>query len=228
MKGEEGKGKEGLPNSSANHSNNSQNMKKEKEEDIAASYNATFNFIVRRALEPDNNPDTAKHLRQGEDLKEARQEWQEYCNRKMKEEDPIERYCYQIRGETPDYEMSFEQSEKLDQESMHARQETLKQERYMQQERRLTKPEGITKTKWIKDQRKKGRLHKEEQKQRKADRRLEWYGRPVNLFSDRIAKIGCECEAEQMRRGVFCDTCKLIVKVNEYMLELFKRTAQGR
>jgi hypothetical protein len=34
--------------------------------------------------------------------------------------------------------------------------------------------------------------------------------------------------AEEMRRGIFCDTCKLIVKVNDYMMDLFKMASQGR
>lgn len=57
---------------------------------------------------------------------------------------------------------------------------------------------------------------------------LETDKNPLNLFLERLAKVGCRCEAEQMRSGEFCDTCKLVAKINEFTLDLFKRAAQGR
>jgi hypothetical protein len=44
------------------------------------------------------------------------------------------------------------------------------------------------------------------------------------MFIDRLHKVsmGCECTAEGIRQGVFCKTCRLIVKVNECTLQLFK------
>jgi hypothetical protein len=51
---------------------------------------------------------------------------------------------------------------------------------------------------------------------------------PIRLFEDQVDKIGCECEAEDIRQGIFCDTCKLMTKVNSYMMKLFKDFAEGR
>ena len=87
--------------------------------------------------------------------------------------------------------------------------------------------EGMTKEEQ-KEERRKRRLVREERKQLESDRNLEYCGTPLRLLSERIDKIGCECEAEQMRQGRFCDTCKLLVKVNDYILDLFKRESEGR
>ena len=39
-------------------------------------------------------------------------------------------------------------------------------------------------------------------------------------------EIGCRCQVEDMRQGVFCDTCRLLVRVHKYMLDLFKEAAK--
>jgi hypothetical protein len=49
-----------------------------------------------------------------------------------------------------------------------------------------------------------------------------------HLIEKRIRKLRCECEAEKMRQGIFCPTCRLLVKVNDYLLDLFKDAAEGR
>ena len=89
------------------------------------------------------------------------------------------------------------------------------------------KPEGMTNKQWSKEKRKTKRLKREERNQEEADRMLELQS-PHRLFRQRVDKIGCRCEAEEMRRGIFCDTCKLMRRANEYMLDLFKNTSQGR
>jgi hypothetical protein len=76
-----------------------------------------------------------------------------------------------------------------------------------------------------KEERKQYRLDK---KQREKDRQLENTS-PITVFERRIGEIGCECEGERIRvAGEYCDTCRLIVKVDEYMMNLFRNAAQGR
>ena len=80
-------------------------------------------FIVRRALEPDNHPNTATKLRiQTGAVQREKKEWLDYCKEQLKEEDPMERYCYDIRGIEPEYDLSFEEHLKYEQEAANIRQ----------------------------------------------------------------------------------------------------------
>jgi hypothetical protein len=90
------------------------------------------------------------------------------------------------------------------------------------------KPEGMSKAEWIKQKRRMKKDRIEQEKQLKLDRRLEFKLTPIHLYEDQVDKIGCECEAEGIRQGIFCDTCKLITKVYSYMMKLFKDFAEGR
>jgi hypothetical protein len=192
----------------------------------------TFDFIVRRALEPDNHPDTAKvlYIQTGE-LQRKKREWLEYCKEKLKEEEPIERYCYDIRGIAPDYDLSFEEHLKCEQEWENIRRARMQQfDKEIEEEASgfyRVKPEGMTNRQWIEEKRKRERSKREDRKERESDEKLERQN-PFHLFKRRVDKIGCECKAEAMRRGIFCNTCKLIIRVDEYMLELFKKASQGR
>jgi hypothetical protein len=47
------------------------------------------------------------------------------------------------------------------------------------------------------------------------------------MFEDIIGKIGCECKVEDMRQAVYCKTCRLIAKIHQYTLDLFKDAAEG-
>jgi len=56
-----------------------------------------------------------------------------------------------------------------------------------------------------------------DKKQHEKDRELEQQATPFVLLSKRLEEIGCECEGERIRvAGEYCDTCRLLVKVNEY------------
>jgi hypothetical protein len=90
------------------------------------------------------------------------------------------------------------------------------------------KPEGMTNKEWVEEKRKRMRLEKEERMQQESDRKLKWNASPFRAFSKTVDRIGCRCKAEEIRKGVYCDTCKLIVRVHEYTLDLFKNTSQGR
>ena len=45
----------------------------------------------------------------GEALKQKKREWKDWQEKQKKEEDPIERYCYDIRGERAAYEITYEE-----------------------------------------------------------------------------------------------------------------------
>jgi hypothetical protein len=194
----------------------------------------TFDYIVAKAQEPEYLPEfirdnavvqTLGIKKQKEELLEEKRQWLKNCEEKKKREDPIERYCYDIRSEVPYYEMTFEQYKKEEERAWQERRDILKKE---QGENTIyLKPERMTGKQWIKERRKRKRLQQEEEKHRESDEKLERQS-PFHLFESRVHKIGCECKAEEMRRGIFCDTCKLIMKVNEYMLDLFKEASQGR
>jgi hypothetical protein len=56
-----------------------------------------------------------------------------------------------------------------------------------------------------------------------------FYTIPIRVFKKRIGETGCKCEGEHIRvAGEYCDTCRLIVKVDEYMMNIFRNAAQGR
>jgi hypothetical protein len=45
---------------------------------------------------------------------------------------------------------------------------------------------------------------------------------PFHLLSKRIEKVGCNCVAEEMRQNHYCNTCVLLVRVNEDLEDRFR------
>jgi hypothetical protein len=64
-------------------------------------------------------------------------------------------------------------------------------------------------------------------KERKTDEAIS-HKTPWWIFHNKVNAIRCECDAEALRRGEHCKTCKLLAKVDKYMMELFKEEAEGR
>ena len=178
--------------------------------------------------------------------------------RREYQQNPILYYCCKIRGIVPEYEISFEDEYKAQTEHIEARHEATEKflekefEKYdikpmnklkkivydaevwthEKRERKITRltkpPEGMTKTQWQKELRKKRRLRREEEKERELDRDFVFHNSPQRMFEKMIGNVECECEAEKMRAGEFCNTCVLISRVRQYMLDLFKDVAEGR
>ena len=67
-------------------------------------------------------------------------------------------------------------------------------------------------------------------KERKADFEFSLRNNPTWQVLDKLGVVrsGCRCKAELMRQGQFCPVCRLMVKVHEYALRLFKDAAEGR
>jgi hypothetical protein len=154
--------------------------------------------------------------------KKERQEYQEYQEETKRDEDPIERYSNKILGIIPEYESSYEEQKKIEVENWEIRSKAGHELLERESEVTRDKPEGMTKKQWDKERRRKKRLLREEDKEARANSELSYHGTPNHLIEKRIRKIPCECEAEKMRHGIICKTCRLLVKVNDYMLSLFK------
>jgi hypothetical protein len=68
---------------------------------------------------------------------------------------------------------------------------------------------------------------RERMKQNKADAKLRRTVTPRAILEDNLREIGCMCTAEELRQNKFCNTCHLLARVKEYLLRLFKDTAEG-
>jgi hypothetical protein len=89
---------------------------------------------------------------------------------------------------------------------------------------------GISKTQYIKELRRKMKLHDEESKQRQVDWDLEHHASPIHLFIKELDKLHyeCDCDAVKMRQGIYCDICRLIKPIYDMTLKTFKEAAELR
>jgi hypothetical protein len=201
-----------------------------------------------------DNPFTLSRIREKRKSWKERQA----MARREHQQNPLKYYCDKIECIVPDYEISFEEDYKANLEHLKRREQQTKDllesfndkyppEEMTELERRVydieiwghgkrenkiarhTKPPELTKTQWKKEQSKKRKAEREEEKQRRADDELE-RNSPLKMFHRMTDELdeACECEAEKMRQGEFCDICKLVTKVREYMLDVFKAAAEGR
>lgn len=167
--------------------------------------------------------------------KREKQEWEQDMEEQKRTEHPIEKYCYDILGEVPDYKMTFEQIQKEQEENIAYR-EKLREEWLQRKSWDLHRqsaqrpPADWTKSKaeWAKELRHKKRLQRVEELQSKADFDLRFHHSPMSEYKELLNKIPCRCKAEDMRQGRVCETCRLLIKVHDYTLQLFKDAAQGR
>jgi hypothetical protein len=81
---------------------------------------------------------------------------------------------------------------------------------------------------WEKRRKRIKRELREQSKQKELDDKLVSTMSPLAMVEDKISSISCRCEAEQIRAGHYCDTCKLMVRVNDFLMRLFKDTSEGR
>lgn len=85
----------------------------------------------------------------------------------------------------------------------------------------------MTNKQWQQKKRRERQKLREVKKERELNRRIE-RNSLLRMFINDIEKVECECEAEKMRTGIFCETCRLIPKIRQYALDLFKDAAEGR
>jgi hypothetical protein len=191
-----------------------------------------FDRIMRNAADPaynknvSNNVDSDWYKSEGQRAEEARQEleeWNTKCEEYRQKEHPIEKYCHEIRGRFPSYYMSLKEYKDACDKSRNERRKRI-DEFNEKLDLSRKKPDGMTTREW----KEKKRLFKLERKLEQKDLYLRITSTPNWLIEQTIRKIPCDCTAEGMRNGITCDTCKLLVKVNEYMVNLFKDAAEGR
>ena len=165
-----------------------------------------------------------------EDRKKLRKEWKEDIEKRRK--DPnllLKHYCYEIRNELDPCDQTFEDYIQTLQESWkagHSPNEVLNNIDYSLLYTNK-KPEGMSDKEFIKKRKELRKQRKQENKERKADQVLE-QNTPFWILWNKIRIISCQCTAEGLRQGINCDTCKLFLRVDNYMMDLFKDVAEGR
>jgi hypothetical protein len=176
------------------------------------------------------------------ELNEEKSEWQktQQKHKHRSEVNPLITYCHDNLAEW--WEVSFElkkrESSRLSKEDKDERSaliaERIEELKYVAHDYREQLPYksdcGMTEEQWWKQVERKRREIKERDKQEKLDSELE-SNSPTWQILDKMEDLiydGCKCEAELMRQGQFCPVCRLMVKVHEYTLNLFKDAAQGR
>lgn len=148
--------------------------------------------------------------------------------RKEHQAKPILNYAHKIRGSQPYYAGTYEEYKERQEKSRKVRDANIKalSDSNSAELSNLCGNKEITT--WLKNMKHHRREQKEEKKGRLANNKLKYEYNPARLLQKTIDKVGRRCEAELMRQGIFCETCRLFVRVNEYMLSLFKDGADGR
>jgi hypothetical protein len=85
----------------------------------------------------------------------------------------------------------------------------------------------MTNAEYTKKKRELRALAAQERKEMETDKAIATHT-PFWIVYDKISKIGCRCEAAHLRRGIYCKTCRLMKKVDAYLMDLFKNAAEGR
>lgn len=169
--------------------------------------------------------------------KEEQQKSQERQNKKLKEAEvnPLIKYCYEINRRVPLYEKGPERTgnQELKEEEERYVEEIMERDKFYKEHdfvREYNPSYGISKSEWERQRKKKKALMKQERKEYDLDIKLKTNSPTYQIFDklDVTRLYGCTCEAEYLRRGMFCPVCRLMVKVHEYALGLFKDAAQGR
>lgn len=88
---------------------------------------------------------------------------------------------------------------------------------------------GMTQEEWWKRVERKRQELKEKRKEWEADEKLRNESPTWQIMRELdVVRYGCKCKPELMRQGQFCPVCRLMIKVHEYALRIFKDTAEGR
>lgn len=168
-----------------------------------------------------------------EDRKKLRKEWKEDIEKRRK--DPnflLKHYCYEIRNEVDPCDETFEEYSERLQESWKSRQEEHKLEIDLSNKKyallnRNQKPEGMSNAEYIKKRKELRRQLIQGNKDHKTDEAIR-HTTPYHILSDTIDAISCECETEQLRQGIYCDTCRILKKIHTNLMDMIKDVAQGR
>jgi len=204
-------------------------MTNPKDEDINYSNkeaDKTYGSIMDKAMQYGKEIDRLHVGTYAYEIKQARIDFKEECEYEKKNETEVERLCNKIKGIKPIYEMTFEEYWKALKERSKIRNEIAHELMYG---RKILhkQPIGMTKKQWIEAKRKLRRQQKEDNAKLRADEAIE-RTTPIRLFDKKLTEMyhACDCDADEMRQGIFCDICKIVLKVDEYTMTLLKREAE--
>jgi hypothetical protein len=160
------------------------------------------------------------------------------------EVNPLIRYCHDINNIAEPWEVPFELEQKRIEEKNNRVRDSIKKSKpaagpldkfseYQFTSRSYKKEipydpsSGMSEAEWWKRVERKRLELKERHKQYKADNELRFNSATWQILRN-LDVVDCRCKAELMRQGQFCPVCRLMIKVHEYALRLFKDAAQGR
>jgi hypothetical protein len=194
----------------------------------------TYKRIMDNAKDPKHNnhipnsvnPDWYKSESQSaEERRQELEDWNAKSEEYKSKETPMERYCNKILRIVPEYYMTFEEHKKVTEDNYDRRMKACDEldEEY---EFLYTKPDGMSDREW----KEKKKLIRQERKQMEADEKLENNITSYWLLSKslNVCFYKCNCTGEGLRNGIICVVCKLLARVNDYMVNLFKDAAEGR
>jgi hypothetical protein len=158
--------------------------------------------------------------------------WMQEAKAKEKE---ITRLCHKINGTQPDYDMNpveyYKESRKRYQERIRTFEDEMERE---EKERSSSsggggggdgKPKNMTVKQWKEFKKRRRRERKEMEIQETADRTI-LQKTPRYVLAHKLANdFECDCMPEEMRRGVFCRACKILIEVDEYMMHRMRVVA---
>lgn len=200
-------------------------MTKPKDKD--KNNDETFGFIIDKAMQYGKEIDEGLHVEPyAYEIKQARIDFKEECKYEKTNQTEVERLCNKIKGIKPIYEMTFEEYWKARKERSKIRNEIMHDEMYGH--KILHKqPIGMTNKQWTEAKRTLRRQEKEDNAKRRADKAI-LNKTPARLFDKKIYDmwLACDCDADEMRQGIFCDICKIVLKIDDYTMTLLRREAE--
>ena len=211
----------------------------DKDKDKDPPYSEAFDFIVTKArqYEKDFRDDSMGRRRSRnqavKDWEKRRKNWPKTCEQMRLQEKPMERNIRKIKHLKPLFEYTFEEYEELIVENDRLGDE--RSEAYWERQKKLypgkiknlALPEGMTKTRWEKLQRRERQQIRLEDRQVQADYEYKRKMSPIYKIEHELKPmhIECDCSAESIRQGEFCPVCKLVALTHKYMVELFEEAA---
>ena len=177
-----------------------------------------FNFIIERAKkEPDFHFHYHPPIQTYEYMREKRA-FLEGAKVARDKEKPIQGYCYTIRGITPWYEYSFEETIRSEKErrDRHAQLLTREIDLDIKKDKK-----SRTRLREIK------KMQKEEERKEKVEKEFIEKHSPFHLLKQDLELIECYCNSSRIKEGEYCLTCPLLRSVHEYMMRLFERASEG-
>jgi hypothetical protein len=180
---------------------------------------STMNEVECSRSPPENETPEELEIRKRKEALESYNENIEYEEEEEKRS-PLKGYVRQIRGIRRLRDIPFEEYY----DNQIASDETTRV--WMKQLiPRMTST--MTDEEWNLKLRRAEKENRERMKQNKVDQNLLNTVKPKSILRNNLGKILCGCTAEDVRQDKFCNTCTLLAKVNEYLMQLFKDTANA-